>query len=263
MVRRRKGAAPKIAASTIQSLAERMANMQVVSRRRGRRRRGRQPSSYTTGNMIPGAEGSFPQVVGTSSRGGRRRNRGSGISPNIGNGGQVTLTRCELFSALNVDAGKGFVGISTPIQPSTDVMTYLYRLCQCYTRLRWNYLNIQWRPACGTTTNGCITYGIRLMDDRNNPTTPPTDRKTVSALTPCNDNPIWQGSNFDVPKRLLMTRTWYGTTPVSQASGLDLLDLSPGTLMAGAQTSVSQSALFLGEFWVSYSVTLDGTRSEN
>jgi len=263
MVRRRKAAAGLAAASAIQSLAERMANMQVTSGRRRRRRRGRQPGALSAVNNIPGAEGSPSLVVGGSSRRGRRRNNRTNIAPNIGNGGQITLARCELFTGLTIKANTGFTGLAIPLTPTTDVMTYLYRLCQCYTRLRWNYLNIEWRPACGTTQNGIVTFGLRLMEDRANPTAAPTDRKSISALTPVSDNALWQPSQLPIPKRLLMTRTWYATTPSQTASGIDQFDLSPGTLMIGAQSSAPTSDLFAGEFWVTYSVTLDGTRSEN
>ena len=130
--------------------------------------------------------------------------------------------------------------------------------------MRWNKVCIEWRPAVGTTTNGIVTYGVRLMDDLTrvdgNPQLP-ASRATVSALYPVNDHPVWQGATLVVNKDLLMSRKWYATKSTSGvASNVDNLDLCPGTFLYGIDHDADVKANFYGEFWITYSVTLDGTR---
>lgn len=147
-------------------------------------------------------------------------------------------------------------------------MKFLGKLAACYTRLRWDAMRFDWRPAVGTTQSGIITYGTRLMDDDtlvNGQPTPPKDRLVVSSLFPVNDHPVWQtAAPLIVNKKLLQSRQWYAT---SQSGGLpaapfDAFDYAPGSLQIGVQCS-TDTDLFLGEIWVSYTATLDGTRSEN
>lgn len=128
--------------------------------------------------------------------------------------------------------------------------------------MRWNSLSFEWKPAVGTSQPGIVTYGLRLMDDRT-AIKEPTDRKEISALYPVNDHPVWQRATLPIAKDLLMSRKWYATR-AGDTPAADVVDLAPGSFIAGVQATASaDSDLFVGEFWVSYSVTLDGNRSEN
>jgi hypothetical protein len=101
------------------------------------------------------------------------------------------------------------------------------------------------------------------MDDRKTGAPEaPKDRAQVSALYPVNDHPIWQSSSLRVAKDLLMSRKWYATQSITGEASFDSFDYGPGTLEVGATHDSSTSAKVLGEFWVSYSVTLDGSRLE-
>jgi len=257
MVRRRSAAA-RNAAAAVQSLADRMASLRV------RPRRARRRVAINTIN-IPAAQGAVPTVVSSGRR--RRRRNGSGLGmasfgAPIGNGGQITLSRSELFQTLTVAKGGTFNSFTTVVSPSSTIMTFLYRLTQCYTRMRWNSLSFEWKPAVGTSQAGIITYGLRLMDDRAAQKSP-TSRAEVSALYPVNDHPVWQRAVLPVAKDLLMSRKWYATR-AGDAPAADALDLAPGSLIAGVDApAAADKALFVGEFWVTYSVTLDGNRSEN
>lgn len=258
MVRRRNVAA-RVAASELQSIADRMAAVRITTR--GRRRRGVRNGPAPN---IPAAQGSTAVVVASSRRRNRRRVGGAfgGMGAPVGNGGQITLTRSELFATVTVESGQDFKGLTNLVSPSTNIMTFLYRLAKCYTRIRWNNLSFEWKPAVGTSQAGIITYGLRLMDDRAN-AKEPTSRAEVSALYPVNDHPVWQRAVLPVNKELLMSRKWYATPATDNFSG-DAVDLAPGSLVVGCQApATTTSNLFVGEFWVSYSVTLDGNRSEN
>lgn len=250
----------------VQSLVDRMANLGVG----GKRRRSRRPRATVANFGIPAGEGSFANVVRSNGRGRRRRGNNLGPSPKIGNGGQITITRCELFQPVVVkaNADNGFAGYTCPIIPGTTYMLFLGKLAACYTRIRWESMQFDWRPAVGTTQSGIITYGTRLMDDTGSTggtPNPPASRQVVSSLFPVNDHPVWQtAAPLVVSKKLLQSRQWYATSPSGglPAAPFDSFDYAPGSLQIGAQVFTTAD-LFLGEIWVSYTATLDGSRSEN
>jgi hypothetical protein len=251
------------ATAIIQSLSERMANLEVGNGGgRRRRRRGRQSRGYTTGSNIPAAEGA-PRVLVPSTGGRRRRGRGRmGLGPNIGNGGQICITRTELFESITIP--KDAAGTSKPFLSSYLIapiattgepkLPFLANLARVYTRYRWESLTFSWRPGVGTTTDGSVTYGVKLMDAdvaKN-----PSSRIEVSALYPVNDHPIWQGSNLPVAKSLLQSRLWYATY-----GSIDPVEQGPGTLQVGIAHDALTADKYVGEFWITYTVTFDGTRA--
>lgn len=256
MVRRRnRGNAPSTQAVLVQPVTTAMERLNVAKPRRRNRRRG--PANN---NNIPAAQGSVAVVVPSTGRGRNRRGGGT----NIGNGGQITIVRSELFQSVASDATKETL-ISTAIQPGANVMKFLGKLTDCYTRLRWNSITFEWRPAVGTSTNGIMTYGVRFMDDRGS--TAPKSRAEVSGLYPVCDHPVWQKSSLPVARSLLMSRNWYATPTNSggaapPGTAADPVDLAPGSLLVGV-SAVSPAAPLVGELWIHYSVTLDGTRAEN
>lgn len=255
MVRGRRRNAANTQAVLVQPVTTAMGRLNVGKPRRRNRRRG-----AALNNNIPAAQGSVAVVVPST---GNRRGRRGGAS-NIGNGGQITIVRSELFQSVASDATKE-TNIGTAIQPGASVMKFLGKLTDCYTRLRWNSMTFEWRPAVGTSTNGILTYGVRLMDDRG--TVQPKSRAEVSGLYPVCDHPVWQKSNLPVAKSLLMSRNWYATPTSSSGAAppgtaADPVDLAPGSLLIGV-SAVSPAAPLVGELWIHYSVTLDGTRAEN
>lgn len=52
---------------------------------------------------------------------------------------------------------------------------------------------------------------------------------------------------------------WYATLTGGKSEA-DLLDLAPGALDYGITVDSSEADKFYGEFWITYTVTLDGTR---
>lgn len=238
-----------------------MANVTVGKRKRKRRRGGNSNNGQAQVN-IPGAESGTPFLM---SFGGGRRRKGRSAVGNIGNGGRITLTRCELYSQALVLKNTATLFADIPIVPpggtNTTLFPFLQNLARVYTRLKWERMVFEWRPAVGTTTNGILTYGVRLMDDN---TTPPTSRIQISALSPVNDHPVWQTSFMPVPSELLQSRKWYAIQRAGTGvTNPDLVDLGPGSLQYGFTVDTSANDRMYGEFWISYTVTLDGCRSGN
>lgn len=248
---RRRGAARAVE-SAVQSLTAKLANATLQPSRPGRRRRARQ---RVVAVNVPAAEGSFANVVaGRGRRRGRRNRGGGGPGPSIGNGGQITITRCELLRTVSTTANKTESLFAIPLYPSTDQMSFLFRLASCYCRLQWASMRIDWRPSVGTTTNGIITYGVRFAEA--DLTTAPTSRLDVASLFPVNDHPVWQtGNPLVLSKELLMSRKWYSLLTK------DGVDLAPGGLQVGLSHDSTAAAQSRGEFWVTYTCILDGTRS--
>lgn len=214
---------------------------------------------------IPGGFSSPANVVSTRSPRLRGRRRRMGAVPQIGNGGTINIRRCELFYTVTLPANQTNVGGTQIIGPAAKSLLWLNSIIGSYSRIRWDYLDIEWRPAVGTTQNGAITFGVRLMDDRSTiPAT--TDRATVAALYPVNDHPVWQSSTQLVNRDLLMSRKWYATYATGDSPiNAPAYDQSPGTLefYASAGNQSSSAAIDLGSFWITYSVVLDGTRALN
>lgn len=127
-------------------------------------------------------------------------------------------------------------------------------------------MRFEWRPAVGTSTNGLVTYGVRFMDDRTAKSTD-ASRVAISGLYPVCDHPVWQSSQLVVPQDLLMSRAWYATVPklgdTPDPGAADSIDLAPGTLAIGITAPEMATAALVGEVWVHYTATLDGTRTEN
>jgi hypothetical protein len=185
---------------------------------------------------------------------------------NVGAGGQICISRTELFESIIIpkDAGgtsKDFLAsyliapIATTGEPKLPFLTNLARV---YTRYRWESLSFSWRPGVGTNNDGSVTYGTKLMD--GDVTKNPSSRVAISALYPVNDHPIWQGSTLPVAKPLLQSRLWYAT----YGNSIDTVEQAPGVLQVGISHDALAADKYVGEFWITYTVTFDGSRaSEN
>lgn len=177
----------------------------------------------------------------------------AGPSRPIGNGGRIRLQRDELLVQVNTVANKDEKVYTKSLVPGPAFMPFLHRLSECYQRIRWLRMHITWRPACGTNTNGIITYGVAY-----NNTTQFLTRGDVTALTPVNDHPVWQASGnrpLVIPGEMLMSRKWYGLN----TTGADPFDKQVGTFVFGISHDVDPVARSRGEFWVNYSVEMEGT----
>lgn len=195
------------------------------------------------GAAIPAASG-----TNAGARAGRR-------AASIGNGGRIKIQRDELLCTVATTQAKTESVFSKPLKPGSDVMPFLYRLSSCYQRIRWLRASITWRPSCGTHTNGIISYGIAYNSSEQIRT-----RDLVVALTPVNDHPIWQSScnaPLVIPPEMLMSRKWY----TLNSNTADEIDQSFGRFCCGL-THDATTAQSRGEFWINYTVEMEGTNPE-
>lgn len=208
-----------------------------------RRRRG--------GNGNAGGGPSVPAAMGSNPRPSRSRNRGA--RTRVGNGGRIVLTRDELLVTVATTPDKTESVFSKDLVPSAGVMPFLFRLSSCYQRIRWVRAAISWRPSCGTATDGIISYGVAF-----NGSASVTSRDLVCALTPCNDHPVWQSTGITplaIPADMLMSRRWY---PLNVTGG-DAFDKGMGRFCVGLTHDADKVARSRGEFWISYTVEMEGT----
>lgn len=238
---RRKNAGKKVQ-QEIAALQRRMAGLQVQNKRTRRRRANNRGGA----SGIPAANVSNPNPV----RGGRGGNR---ARSRIGNGGRIVLSRDELLVQVKTSPGKLESTFSVDLKPSTGVMPFLFRLALCYQRIKWIRAHISWRPACGTNTNGIVSYGVAYNNTRSI-----TTRELVTSLTPCNDHPVWQSTGITpliIPTDMLMSRKWYALN----TSADDPFDQQMGKFYVGISHDNATAAESRGEFWISYTVEMEGT----
>lgn len=176
------------------------------------------------------------------------------MGASIGNGGKITISRDELLVTVATTASKGESLFKKLLKPGPDLMPFLYRLGACYQRIRWRAFAVTWRPSVGTNTNGIITYGVAYNNQDIK------DRMGVTSLTPVNDHAVWQSGRptpLVVPQSMLMTRAWYELN----GSSTDPFDQAIGTFYCSFTHDVAQTAASRGEFWVRYTVEMEGTNN--
>lgn len=230
----------------VAALQRKLASCNLNRNAGSNRRRRRRGNGNAGGGSVPAAMGSSPNPNGGR---GRRRARSSAV----GNGGRILLSRDELLLTVSTSAGKEESVLSKDLIPSSGVMPFLHRLSSCYQRIRWLRAHITWRPSCGTSTNGIISYGVAYNGSQS-----ATTRELVTSLTPCNDHPVWQSTGVTplvVPPEMLMSRKWYALN----VKDTDAFDTAMGKFCVGLSHDSEPSAKSRGEFWISYSVEMEGT----
>lgn len=238
-----KSNARKRAQQEIAALQRKMASLQV---RGGRRRKARAGNGGNSAG-IPAGGTSNPNPVRASGR------RGARMGNRIGNGGRIVLSRDELLVQVKTTPSSGESVFSVDLKPSTGTMPFLFRLATCYQRIRWARAHISWRPSCGTNTNGIISYGVAW-----NNTQALNTRELVTSLTPCNDHPVWQSTGVAplvIPQDMLMSRKWYALN----TNKADPFDQQMGRFYVGVSHDARGAAESRGEFWISYTVEMEGT----
>lgn len=232
----------KSAQQEIAALQRQVASLQVSSK--GKRRARTSRRGNTSG--VPAGATSQPNPVRV---GGRRPRMGS----KIGNGGRIVLTRDELLVQVKTTPNRGESVFSVDLKPSAGVMPFLFRLATCYQRIRWMRAHISWRPACGTNTNGIVSYGVAYNNTQSINT-----RELVTSLTPCNDHAVWQSTGVAplvIPTDMLMSRRWYALNTAQD----DPFDKQFGKFYVGVSHDAHPAGESRGEFWISYSVEMEGT----
>lgn len=170
----------------------------------------------------------------------------------VGNrGGGFTVAKSEPLNMTVKCSGAG-VAYTDYKDIEINTMKYLHQLAGSFEEYRWNYCRYYWKPMVGTTTNGCIAYGI---DYRSKLEGSALTRDSIIALSPSVAHAVWidtQARPIGVPNDQLNTRKWY----IIDAG--DQIDQGPGRLCFNATSSSTEE---LGQLWCSYSVTFRGTRT--
>lgn len=164
--------------------------------------------------------------------------------------GLMTISRKEMVSTVKTVAQKDAVYGNISLAPTS--FPFLKGLASSFERHRYNKFRAYWKPAVGTTYGGIIAMGI----DLDASVEVPTDRETVLSHTPSSSFAVWTDTEnraITIPPARLNTRAWYLNAGAN-------FDGSIGSLVYGASVKAESSVQTLGEIWVDYSITFDGTR---
>lgn len=169
--------------------------------------------------------------------------------------GVITFSRVEML--VSVQTSSGSTSTAGVVNLNPDSLPWLSQLSKSFERYRWDSLQIHWRGATGTTFGGLMAFGVDWTGRKK--LALEVDRSKVLALTPLSDVPVWSDSTRQplvLPKKYLSSRPWYGL-----ATGSDEIDTTPGQLAYACKHDSTSGEKFLGEFWISYKVTLQGTNA--
>nr|QXN75441.1 MAG: hypothetical protein [Grapevine-associated sobemo-like virus 1] len=183
----------------------------------------------------------------------RRKRQSRGMAGPSGEG-SMTLSRRELVASVkagdpNRNGGDGMGHID--LLPNS--FSFLRGIAGNFDRVKWMRISIYFKPAVGSTIGGLVTVGVDWDFAGNNLT-----RQNVSALTPCFTIQVshdGEGRPLNLPANKLQSRAWY--TPYAERT-VPLVDKGPGRVH-WAVTSSQPKDTVLGELWVHYSVTMQGT----
>lgn len=216
-------------------LASLLARLKTTPKKKGAK------ASPAGQSSTPGTSG-MPVSQSTGKR--RRRRRGVG-----GGEGTVTISRRELFCSLTTSGSSPATSGVLPLKPKAGgPLAWLYNLGQAFEQIVWHSAKLEWVPMVGTTEGGAVIYGV---DWANAVSATDLTRARVAALTPVTDTPVWQRSSMVLPSSQLQSRRFYSLVST------DAYDSQPGQV---AWCASSKSAAVVGELWLTYRVTLKGTR---
>lgn len=188
--------------------------------------------------------GTTARAAGPGSSG-RRRGQMSAFGSSAM--GTARLRRQEFLCEVKGTASAGFAK-AIQLIPSGEVMPWLNTICQGFEKIVWHRATISYRPAVGTTKDGLIKFGVDWSSPAN---ASAATSAYITACTPFLSGPVWQAMTMALPAAQLQSRRQYVIT------SSDKVDASPGSLLA---MSTVASTDVVGEFWITYDVTLSGTR---
>lgn len=229
----------------VQSLTDKMRQMQVSGAKPKRRKRQRAAQA-----AVPQGA-SQPGLVSVPATGGRRRRKKKSRLQVQAGLGTLTLQRRELIRTVQVEKSGAVLLDYIDIVPGS--FTFLKQFTM-FDRVKWNKLHVFYKPGVGANYNGFVSYGILWGFDK----TAPSDRAGISALTPNMSHAIWvdgEGRPLVCPPVKLQTRPWF--TP----DDADAVEKGPGRLIVAAESPSNSNAskVIVGELWADYSVTLTGS----
>lgn len=172
--------------------------------------------------------------------------------------GTITVQRLELLESITASSTDP-TSTAGFIQLNPSSCTWLKNLASSFERYRWESVQVFWRGAAGTTFGGLIAFGIDWASEKKLSDTTKPDRSKVVGLTPLSDVPLYSDSQnrpLVLPKQYLNSRQWYS---LSKTSSSTAQELGLGALAYSAYHDAVTSSKFLGEFWIRYRVTLQGS----
>lgn len=179
----------------------------------------------------------------------RKRRRAQTVSA-AGGDGVIHLSRCELLETLSVSRNTRSATGHVDLVPSS--LGFLKGVSKVFDRIRWNSLQVYYKPAVGTTFGGLVSVGMDWDF-----ATSDVDREKISGFTPSMTMAAWKDTQNEpmiLPANRLQSRQWYSPNGTG-----DWVDKGPGKLHWAASTTTQASDMVVGELWVKYSVTMQGT----
>lgn len=169
----------------------------------------------------------------------------SGSSGSVAGDGTIRIGRSELISSITLKAKQADASGRIPMEAQS--CAWLSKLAKVYDQIVWHSITIEFKPAVGTVFSGSIVIGFDWNPDANQ-----VDRKTVQACMPSVEAPIWQPLKMSLPSARLQTRRFYLINSSSAS------DKSPGVLLYNLKSTSQDNDMFVGDIWVTYSVSLMG-----
>lgn len=183
----------------------------------------------------------------------RKRKKNKKTGPAVKEG-EITITRHELIATIKVAAKSSTAAGTVKVDPSQ--FSFLKVVGAAFARSKWHSLHVYYKPAVGTNFGGLVSMGFMLDPDA----TAPTTRANIVALTPSATCAAW----FDTEARPLVlkgsqlqTRAWY----FHNDTNLKQSDRGPAVLCWAADVAATTADTMLGELWLTYSLTMQGTQT--
>lgn len=185
-----------------------------------------------------------------------KRKRRAGNKPAMGGGdGVIHLSRDELVTTIKVTKNTTSSTGHFDLVPSS--FSFLKGIAKSFDRLVWNKIHIFYKPAVGSTFGGLVTYGV----DWDFVTTNDIGRERISSLTPSATLAAWsdnQTKPLVLQPAKIQSRRFFSPNATTE----DNSNKGPGKIHWATSVSAQAADTIVGELWVSYSVTMQGTNPQ-
>lgn len=174
----------------------------------------------------------------------QRRRRRANKNAVSNTDGSIRLARTEFLAKVQLTSG----ALEKKISLVPASFSWLNNLSKSFDRIVWHSAVVEYRPYSSAMNSGSVAVGMDW-----NYSTSTVAREKALACTPSFMTSVFQPRSMALPNSLLMSRKSY-IIDASNAS-----DASPGQLLVSA--AASDQALYCGDLYVKYNVTLSGTSS--
>lgn len=195
---------------------------------------------------VPKAPAPKPQRAG-----GARKKRPVGAEAI--NQGIIKISRTEMVAAVKQGTGDTVSGI---LKLEPDEFPFLKGLGKSFEKVKWIKIHVFWKGAGSGMTTGSLAMGVDW--DASDSFTAPT-REKILAYTPnkvCLTRNDCEKDPMVIPPARLRAMGWL--TPDGGANS-NPATRRPGTLAYTVSSNIENTKL-VGEFYISYTVHMTGTR---